>query len=116
MNSPVAANRLAANRLGTNGLGKGTVAALITVLVGVACLLLETALPWLTAYPKIWVLPASDWVGSGMAAFLGFAKPGARLFSALMNYPMAAANFTLYNIPWPLLIAATVALGWRLAV
>jgi glycine betaine/proline transport system permease protein len=114
MNSPVAANGPGKNRLGQNRLGKGALAALITVLVGAACLLLEAALPWIATYPKIWVLPASDWVGSGMEAFLGFAKPGARLFSTLMNYPMAAANYILSTIPWPLLVAATVALGWRL--
>ncbi|MEP1328522.1 ABC transporter permease subunit [Pseudophaeobacter sp.] len=96
------------------GLSKGSLAALITVVVGVLCLLLEGALPWLTTYPKTWVLPASDAIGMGVEAGLVFVKPAARMFSALMAYPMAATNYVLAALPWPLLIAATVALGWRL--
>lgn len=96
------------------GLSKGSLAALITVVVGVLCLLLEGALPWLTTYPKTWVLPASDAIGMGVESGLVFVKPAARMFSALMAYPMAATNYVLAALPWPLLIAATVALGWRL--
>lgn len=97
-----------------SGLSKGSLAALITVVVGALCLLLEALLPWLSTYPKTWVLPASDGIGMGVEGSLAFAKPAARLFSALMAYPMAATNYILSSIPWPFLIAATVALGWRL--
>ncbi len=95
-------------------LSKGSQAALITLVVGALCLLLESMLPWLTSYPKGWELAASDWVGLGVKSGLDFIKPAARMFSTLMGYPMAAANSVLATVPWPLLIAAAVALGWRL--
>ncbi len=95
-------------------LSKGSMAALIALAVGILCLALEGVAPWLTAFPKGWVLPATEWVGSAMEAFLALIKPAARLFSALMAYPMEGANWILNVTPWPLLIAATVALGWRL--
>ena len=95
-------------------LSKGSMAALIALAVGAMCLVLEGVAPWLTAFPKGWVLPATEWVGSAMEAFLALIKPAARQFSALMAYPMEAANWILGATPWPFLIAATVALGWRL--
>ncbi|MDE4176159.1 ABC transporter permease subunit [Phaeobacter sp. PT47_59] len=95
-------------------LSKGSIAALIALAVGALCLALEGVAPWLIAFPKGWVLPATEWVGTAMEAVLALIKPSARLFSSLMAYPMEAANWILGATPWPLLIAATVALAWRL--
>ncbi|MDE4145210.1 MAG: ABC transporter permease subunit [Pseudophaeobacter sp. bin_em_oilr2.035] len=95
-------------------LSKGSRAALVALVVGILCLALEGVAPWLVSFPKGWVLPATDWVGSVMESFLALIKPAARMFSALMAYPMEGAGWILSETPWPLLIAATVALGWRL--
>ena len=35
-----------------------------------------------------------------------------RLISAVLEYPMVWVNWLLVNTPWPLIIGATVALGW----
>ncbi|MEX0301617.1 MAG: ABC transporter permease [Leisingera sp.] len=96
------------------GLSKGSVAALIAAAVGALCLLLESSVPWLVKFPAAWVLPATDWVGAGLEWFLALIKPAARSFSALMFYPMEAANFVLSSTPWPLVICATTALAWML--
>ncbi len=96
------------------GLSKGAAAALIAAAAGALCLLLESSLPWLVKFPAAWVLPATDWVGAVMEWFLALIKPAARSFSALMFYPMEAANYMLSNTPWPLVICATTALAWTL--
>ncbi|UWQ23647.1 ABC transporter permease subunit [Leisingera aquaemixtae] len=96
------------------GLSKGAGAALIAAAAGALCLLLESSLPWLVKFPAAWVLPATDWVGAVMEWFLALIKPAARNFSALMYYPMEAANYVLSNTPWPLVICATTALAWIL--
>ncbi|UWQ80394.1 ABC transporter permease subunit [Leisingera sp. S132] len=96
------------------GLSKGSVAALIAAVVGALCLLLESSLPWLVKFPAAWVLPATDWVGAFMEWLLALIKPAARSFSALMFYPMEAANYVLSHTPWPLVICATTALAWTL--
>ncbi|KIC07862.1 glycine/betaine ABC transporter permease [Leisingera sp. ANG-M1] len=96
------------------GLSKGSVAALIAAAAGALCLLLESSVPWLVKFPAAWVLPATDWVGAGLEWFLALIKPTARAFSALMFYPMEAANFVLSSTPWPLIICATTALAWTL--
>ena len=98
----------------SGNLSKGSLAALVALLAGVLCLLLEGSAPWLTAFPKAWQLPATEIVGDGTKTLLLWLKPGARLFSTLMSYPMAGANWLLATIPWPFLIACAVALGWRL--
>ncbi|MEW2913233.1 ABC transporter permease subunit [Leisingera sp. JC11] len=95
-------------------LSKGSIAALIAAAVGALCLLLESSLPWLVKFPAAWVLPATDWVGAAMEWFLALIKPTARAFSALMFYPMEAANYVLSHTPWPLVICATTALAWML--
>jgi glycine betaine/proline transport system permease protein len=94
--------------------GKGALAAIATLLVGIICLLLEPVAPWLIAWPKAWVLPATDWVGAGLGWVLEGIKPVARLFSALMFYPMNWTNAVLTATPWPLVIGAVTALGWVL--
>ncbi|NVK16750.1 MAG: ABC transporter permease subunit [Rhodobacteraceae bacterium] len=95
-------------------LSKGSIAALIAAVAGALCLLLESSAPWLVKFPAAWVLPATDWVGTAMEWFLALIKPAARSFSALMFYPMEAANYVLSHTPWPLVICATTALAWTL--
>ncbi|MEQ3671619.1 ABC transporter permease subunit [Pseudophaeobacter sp.] len=102
------------SRLRIGNLSAGSLAALIAVSAGALCLLLEGLMPGVTTFPKDWVLPATEGVGTGVKGTLTYLKPAARMFSALMAYPMAATNYVLAVVPWPLLIAATVALGWRL--
>ncbi len=92
----------------------GAQAALITVLVGMFCLSLESVAPWLVTWPAEWELPATDWVGAFLSWFLNGIKPVARLFSDVMAYPMNWANFVLGNTPWPILIGLVTALGWYL--
>ncbi len=92
----------------------GAQAALITVLVGMFCLSLESVAPWLVTWPTEWELPATDWVGAFLSWFLNGIKPAMRLFSDIMSYPMNWANFVLGNTPWPILIGLVTALGWYL--
>ncbi len=92
----------------------GAQAALITVLVGMFCLSLESLAPWLVTWPAEWELPATDWVGTFLSWFLNGIKPAMRLFSDIMSYPMNWANFVLGNTPWPILIGLVTALGWYL--
>jgi len=96
------------------GLSKGSLAALIALLVGAVCLLLESATPWLVSYPSTWTVPATDWVGTSMEGVLLLIKPAARAFSALMSYPMEAANLLLGSSPWILVICSVAALAWVL--
>ncbi|MBE1282713.1 MAG: ABC transporter permease subunit [Rhodobacteraceae bacterium] len=95
-------------------LTKGAIAALITLAVGVICLVLQPAVPWIAKWPAAWVLPATDWVGAGLTWLLEGVKPVARAFSAMMYYPMLWANIALTSTPWPLVIGAVAALGWIL--
>ncbi|MCV6586277.1 MAG: glycine/betaine ABC transporter permease, partial [Marinibacterium sp.] len=97
---------------GLSGLSRGTWAAIVTLLVGAACLLLEPYLPWLVKWPAGWAVPASDWIGWGLGGVLEFIKPVMRLFSALLAYPMAWSNALFTGLPWPLVIGAVTALGW----
>ena len=92
----------------------GVQAALITVVVGALCLVLESNTPWLVKWPTAWELSATQWVGVLLDWFLNGIKPVARMFSDLMAYPMNGANFVLGNTPWPILIGMVTALGWYL--
>ncbi len=92
----------------------GAQAALITVLVGMFCLSLESVAPWLVTWPTECELPATDWVGAFLSWFLNGIKPAMRLFSDIMSYPMNWANFVLGNTPWPIFIGLVTALGWYL--
>jgi len=96
------------------GLSKGSQAALVVLIVGALCLLFEARAPWLVKFPANWVLPATDWIGTGLDWLLLQIKPAARVFSAMMAYPMDAANLILGGTPWILLICAVTALGWAL--
>ncbi|AVO38646.1 ABC transporter permease subunit [Pukyongiella litopenaei] len=94
--------------------GVGAQAALVALLAGALCLALEPVAPWLVKWPAAWSLPATDWVGTGVTWLLEAIKPAARLFSALMRYPMDWANLALGATPWPLVIGFVTALGWYL--
>ncbi|WP_371226279.1 ABC transporter permease [Roseovarius sp. 2305UL8-3] len=95
-----------------DGLSRGTIAALVTLLVGAACLLLDPYLPWLVKYPAEWAIPASDWIGTSLGWFLELIKPVMRVFSAILAYPMDWANMVFTGMPWPLMIGLVTALGW----
>ena len=94
------------------GVSAGSVAALITVLVGAACLLLAPCAPWLVTYPAAWTLPATEWIGVSLDWLLGVIKPVARGASWLLAFPMDWSNALFSGIPWPLMIALVTALGW----
>lgn len=94
-------------------------AAVLTVLVGAACLALTPVLPWIAKWPEGWSIPATDWIGAGVSAVLQAVKPAARFMAALLDYPMRATTFVLVNTPWPATIGTVAALalylgGWRL--
>ncbi len=92
----------------------GIQAALITLVVGAACLALEGTAPWLVKWPAAWVLPATEWVGVALTWLLETIKPAARMFASLMRHPMDWANAVLNGTPWPILIGVVTALGWYL--
>ncbi len=90
----------------------GTIAALIAVLTGAFCMLLEPTLPWLVTWPAGWSLPMSDWIGTSLTWFLELIKPAMRAFSMLLAYPMSGAHALFAATPWPLSIGLITALGW----
>lgn len=93
---------------------RGSWAALVSALTLALCLLLEPVAPWVIGWPEGWTLPATQWVGQGTEAVLGWMKPAARAFSDILRYPMDWANFVLGATPWPLVIALVTALGWMI--
>ena len=93
-------------------LSPGLKAALLTLLTGALCLLLEPIAPWLTAFPAAWTIPATEWVGSVLDVVLNAIKPTMRLFSALVAYPIAGADWALSGTPWPIVLGAVTGLGW----
>ncbi len=63
----------------------------------------------------------SAWIDTGLTAFFDLIKPGARMLSVALAYPMDWTKALLQHTPWPLLVALVTALGWyvggvRLAV
>lgn len=99
---------------GHAALSPGTRAALVAVLVGALCLVLEPWLPAVVKWPAAWTLPMTGWVGTGVTWLLEAIKPLARGFSALMRFPMDWANFVLNATPWPITIGIVTATGWYL--
>ena len=97
---------------GPPAISKGTLAALITVLTGAACLLLDPYFPWLVTWPAEWAVPATEWIGTSLRWLLDLLKPLARAFSALLAWPMAGANWLFAAVPWPVTIGLVTALGW----
>lgn len=93
--------------------GRGLRAALVTLAVGVLCLIAEPHAPWLTLWPAAWSLPVTHWLGAGLDAVLGTIKPAARGLSWLLGFPMDWSRSLLTGLPWPLVIAAVTALGWH---
>lgn len=90
----------------------GGAGAFLTAIIGLACLALAPIVPWLDQWPAALTVPASDWIGIGVTWFLEGIKPAARALSAAMAHPMQWTNWLLVGLPWPLIIGATVALGW----
>ncbi|WP_369682722.1 hypothetical protein [Roseovarius sp. M141] len=93
-------------------LSPGTIAALVVLATGALCMVLVPHLPWLDRFPGDWALPMARWVDTGLTWFLNLIKPGARMFSAGLAYPMGWAQALLLHTPWPLLVALVTALGW----
>jgi glycine betaine/proline transport system permease protein len=90
----------------------GARAALVTLLVGALCLLMESSTDLLPVWPEAWTLPVTEWVGNSLDWLFDIIRPAMRLISAVLEYPMLWVNWVLVNTPWPLIIGATVALGW----
>ena len=91
----------------------GARAALVALAAGAICLALTPYLPSiLNTWPKELTVPANTWVGDGLVWFLEAIKPAMRAISALLSYPMEGANWLLSALPWTLVMAAVVALGW----
>ncbi|MEB8389206.1 ABC transporter permease subunit [Rhodobacteraceae bacterium KMM 6894] len=90
----------------------GTMAALVVLAVGAACMALAPMFPWLVKFPANWTLPATHWIDVGLTWFLTLIKPAARLASGVLAYPMAGTKWLFTTVPWPFTIAAVTALGW----
>ena len=96
------------------GLSRGLLAALLTLVTGAVCLLLQDYAPWMVRFPEAWTLPATELVGAGLDAVLSAIKPVMRAWSWLLSFPMSWANAVLVGSPWPLIIGAFTAAGWYL--
>ncbi len=90
------------------------IAALVAVITGALCMLLEPVLPWLVKWPADWALPMSAWIDTSLTWFLGAIKPLMRVFSMLLSYPMTWAHMLFAAVPWPLSIGLITGLGWYL--
>ncbi|MBO9399731.1 ABC transporter permease subunit [Shimia sp. R9_3] len=104
-NAPLAARRGLA-------LSKGSVAAILVVMIGVICRLFGAQLEWLVSWPEALTMPMTDWVGAVVGGFLNIFKPVARVFSYLLEFPMTWVGGLLSGAPWPLVLGAVTALGW----
>ncbi len=90
----------------------GAKAALLVLVIGALCMALDRSANWLPGWPEALTLPLKDWVGTGLEWLFDLTRPAVRLLSALLEYPMVAVNWLLTETPWPLILGATVALGW----
>ncbi|MDE0696415.1 MAG: ABC transporter permease subunit, partial [Boseongicola sp.] len=95
-----------------SGPSRGLLAALLALLAGAVCLLLQDHAPWMVRFPEAWTLPATELVGAGLDAVLSAIKPVMRAWSWLLSHPMSWANAVLVGSPWPLIIGAFTAAGW----
>ncbi len=91
---------------------RGAFAAVVTALIGIICVALSGAAPWLVTWPAALTVPMTEWIGTGLGAFLEAIKPGARFISYLLDFVMAGANALLVDTPWPIIIGIVTALGW----
>ena len=85
---------------------------LAVLAVTILAMVLSPILPQLGTWPTAWTLPVNSWIGTGLGGFFEWLKPAARLFSALMAWPMAATNWLLSSAPWPLVCGLLIALGY----
>ncbi|NRB03649.1 MAG: ABC transporter permease subunit, partial [Rhodobacteraceae bacterium] len=90
----------------------GACLAFLTACVGLLCILLEPAAPWLIKWPVALQVPASDLIGAGLTWVLEGIKPVMRVFSDLLGYPMRWSNALFVLTPWPITIGIVTALGW----
>jgi len=92
--------------------GPGARAAALSLLVAALCLWLDRAVIWLPGWPDAWTFPVTDWIGASLTWLFDLIRPGMRVLSGILGYPMVWVNGLLTQTPWPLIIGATVALGW----
>lgn len=91
----------------------GARAALIALAAGAICVLLTPYLPTLlNSWPDALTVPANSWIGGGLVWLLEGIKPIMRGVSFVLSYPMVGATWLLSSLPWPVVVAAVVALGW----
>lgn len=98
----------------TDRFSPGTRAAALTLLVGLACLLLAPVAPWLVKWPASLTLPATEWVGAAVTWLADMLKPMARLGARVLSWPMDWVGRALIQTPFPLTIGLVSALGWHL--
>ncbi len=95
-------------------LTRGSLAALVTLIIGAICLMLEPSFDWVVKWPAAWTLPITQWLGDGVGTVLQVLKPGTRLIAAGLQTVLDVAGAALAGMPWPLLLGGTTALGWYL--
>lgn len=95
-------------------LSRGLLAALLVLISGAVCLVLQPYAPWLFSFPASLTVPATDWVGTGLDTVLNAIKPTVRWFSWAISFPMDAVNWLLAATPWPVILGLITAIGWHL--
>ncbi len=79
----------------------------------IICLALSQTMPWLTAYPKTWVVPVASWINSVIDLILPAVKPVFRAISVALDWPMRGIQTALHWLPWPLAVLMVVATALR---
>lgn len=85
------------------------------------CYALRAELSWIVKYPSDWQVPLQVWVNVFMDWFVATFQWFFRAIAWVMEWPMTGIQAVLQWLPWPVTIAAFVALahragGWKLAV
>ena len=102
-------------------LAPGAVGWLALIALCLIAGLLRDAWPWLSTYPKDWVLPFAQWIDTLSDPVFSALKPLCRAIAMLLDWPLRGIRAVLQWLPWPAVMLITVALafrasGWRLAL
>ncbi len=77
-----------------------------------ACLALQSQWAWLQSFPKGWTLPLAPWINAAADWVGGTVQPVTRGLAGMIEAPMRGLAALLAWMPWPTIMAFTVALAF----